>query len=383
MPAVPYDFTLRYSIKDFNASGALFYEGTFSLNSNGSAEFADWWSEPNMYPVSDFAGVLGSELVSQARDAMNEDDLTYKGGTYNDANWDGPGLSSHVEELVIATSDGNVSLRFLGDAMIGILPNTYVVLSRLILQLSDLDKEYWKISVDVSATLGAGSLLTMTAVVRNNASHQYSMAGACEEFWSVKVVRMNGCGVVHLPSDSIRPTCVVTVGPGASYAFEPQTWNATGLAKGRYVVLASPGVVGMAEFEVTEDLGHENSPPLVFVEATESPDSDGSTFEFDASESCDVEDFPLDLEVRWDWYSDGSWDIEWTFQKTAKYTFENVTGYNFTVEVRDFEGLSSSASFGALVTETTSTILIPSAFAVLVVALLASGAILLLRRRKL
>ena len=381
--AVPEDFTLRYTVKDINATGITIYQSTFDLSSDGAARYVDSWINPDQYPASDLDGVLDEELINETREAMDQDGLLSYEGTFNDANWEGQAFSKHVEEIELQTAAGNTSLRFMGNAMIGILPQTYVILTKLVWQLAEPDMEYGLVSVDVSATLDSDAILTMSAVVRNNASHQYSMTGVCEGFWPVTIVRTNGCSIMHSPSDYIQPTCIVTIGPGASYIFEPLTWNASDLAKGEYVVLASPGMMGTAMFEVTEDLGHVNSAPRVYVEVVEVQDSADYTYMFDASESCDAEDIGTALEVRWDWYGDGIWDTDWSVEKTAEYSFENMTGYNLTVEVRDTEGLSSSVSFGMSMSVQTKAIFLPSAFATVVVAALAVAAFLLLRKRRL
>lgn len=379
---VPEDFALKYSVKDYNESGVIVYQSTLDLNSNGSARFVDSWTGQAGFPGNDVAVVLDRDLINHTREAMDEDSLCSYNGTYNDANWHNNGFAKHVDEFFIETHCGTRSLKFLGDAMIGILPRTFVALEKLIWQIVDPGMDVDKISVEVSASLGPDAMLSVSAVVRNDATHEYSMSAVCEEIWPIKIVRMNGCGVVLLPASNILPTCVVTVGPGASYPFEPQTWNASGLAKGSYVVMASPGLLGVTVIEISQDLGHVPSAPKVYVDVSESLESDGSSYDLDASASCDVEDIGTDLEVRWDWYSDGTWDTGWSFEKTAEYTFANQTGYNFTLEVRDTDGLSSSVSFSMSMNEGSTTALLPSAFALIVVAVLAIVVFFAIKKRK-
>jgi hypothetical protein len=146
--------------------------------------------------------------------------------------------------------------------------------------------------------------------------------------------------------------------------------------------MASPGLLGVTIIEISQDLGHVPSAPKVYVDVSESLESDGSSYDLDASASCDVEDIGTDLEVRWDWYSDGTWDTGWSFEKTAEYTFANQTGYNFTLEVRDTDGLSSSVSFSMSMNEGTTTALLPSAFALIVVAVLAIVVFFAIKKRK-
>jgi parallel beta-helix repeat protein len=65
----------------------------------------------------------------------------------------------------------------------------------------------------------------------------------------------------------------------------------------------------------------------------------------DASASSDLEDDAADLEVRWDWQNDGTWDTGFSTTKTASSpTYAAVGFHTIALEVRDTAGASSYAT---------------------------------------
>jgi hypothetical protein len=340
--SVPENFDLTYSVKNYNATGHITYECELDFSSDGYAEYSET-SLGGWPPDINASAILGQEFVDYLRKAMDDDEICPLNGTYNDANWQMHGPVRDVEVLVVRTVDCIKTLKFYGDAMVGILPNTYVAVNKIAVRTSSPSIDVLNISVDVSAHLGADATLSISASLMNNGPDNISMTGCSKKVWPAMIVRSNGCGIAKLDY-TIASACVVTVAPGDAFQFEPHTWNASGLAVGRYVVMASPFLLGVTTFNVTQDTGHVNEAPKIYLLTSEPSDSNEHTYVFDASESCDKEDRITDLQVRWDWYSDGRWDTDWSFEKTAEYTFANMTGYNLTVEVRDTGGLVASQS---------------------------------------
>jgi hypothetical protein len=226
------------------------------------------------------------------------------------------------------------------------------------------------IDVDVEASLDSDGIITISAAVVNDATHNASLGAACEEIWPALIVKSNGCSIVDLYGNII-PMCIYMVGPGETFEFEPKTWNASGLAAGNYTVMVDLGwsQMGMTILEVTDDLGHDNRPPTIRVSAEEKEGSKG-TYVFDASASCDAEDIVTDLRVRWDWYSDGVWDTGWSYDKVAEHTFENLSGYSYTIEVMDTDGAVSTG--GLSVTHSTEHVGLPLGGAMVIGTLVAA-----------
>jgi hypothetical protein len=377
---VPKDFDLSYTIEDYNSTNQLVHECELGFHSTGAADFAETWHGPGPLPPINSSAFLGQEFVGYLRNAMNDDELCSLNVTYNDAGWNHIGYWKNVEEVAIHTPCGMRTLKFYGNAMIGILPNTYVALQKIADRIYSPSTDVLNISVEVSAQVDSDATLSMSTTLRNNAAHNVPMAGCTKDVWPAMIVRCNGCTIANLDYD-IMTECIETVANGTTYEFNPHTWNATGLAVGKYVVMATPYLWGVTVFNVTGDLGHVNQAPRAFLQVSEPTDSNHKTYAFDASECCDEEDRVTDLQVRWDWYSDGTWDTSWSSEKIVNHTFANMTGYNLTIEVKDSEGLVTSASYGMGVSH--STIFTPlNALFLAILAVVVAVALLLLFRRK-
>ena len=61
-------------------------------------------------------------------------------------------------------------------------------------------------------------------------------------------------------------------------------------------------------------------------------------FNFDASGSSDNEDETSDLQVRWDWNNDGTYETNYNTTKTATQQYTTEQAYTVKLEVRDSEG---------------------------------------------
>ncbi|RLB32893.1 MAG: hypothetical protein DRH12_18995 [Deltaproteobacteria bacterium] len=94
-----------------------------------------------------------------------------------------------------------------------------------------------------------------------------------------------------------------------------------------------------------------NTAPTAAFDVTPSSGSIYTEFTFDASASSDSETPLADLEVHWDWEGDGQYDTVWSTTKTATHTFDLVGTYTVTLEVRDGQGLTDTATYVLVVTE--------------------------------
>ena len=64
----------------------------------------------------------------------------------------------------------------------------------------------------------------------------------------------------------------------------------------------------------------------------------GTVFSFDASGSSDYEDATEELEVRWDFESDGTFDTDFTREKATHHQYDRPRLYTVTLQVRDMQG---------------------------------------------
>jgi len=67
-------------------------------------------------------------------------------------------------------------------------------------------------------------------------------------------------------------------------------------------------------------------------------------FSFDATSSYDAETPAADLEVRWDWEDDGTFDTDWTTTKTAQHQYDIAGTKIIRLEVRDEHALIDDAT---------------------------------------
>jgi len=72
-------------------------------------------------------------------------------------------------------------------------------------------------------------------------------------------------------------------------------------------------------------------------------------FQFDASGSADHETATEDLEVRWDWNGDGTWDTGYNKTKTSSFQFTDPGVYPVVLEVKDGSGLTDSLTINLIV----------------------------------
>lgn len=128
-------------------------------------------------------------------------------------------------------------------------------------------------------------------------------------------------------------------------------WNTTGLTEGNKVLKAAAwddeGESKSHEVEVFLD-GNE-APAAAF---TVQPDSNnvGNPFSFDASSTTDAEDPLSALSFRWDWESDGTYDKNWSGDPLAQHSYSQPGQYTVTLEVRDSDGATATATHNLLVT---------------------------------
>ncbi|MFC2117655.1 FISUMP domain-containing protein [Bacteroidota bacterium] len=86
-----------------------------------------------------------------------------------------------------------------------------------------------------------------------------------------------------------------------------------------------------------------NSPPNATFIIGSQHGNIGTEFYFDASEVNDYEDYQKDLMVRWDFNNDGSWDTDYSKEKTLYHKYETAGDYEVVVDVIDTEGSNSSS----------------------------------------
>jgi uncharacterized protein (TIGR02145 family) len=83
-----------------------------------------------------------------------------------------------------------------------------------------------------------------------------------------------------------------------------------------------------------------NTPPTALFTVSPSSGTTSTNFAFDASGSTDNETPTSQLQVRWDFDGNGSWDTNWDTDKTQNHQYSTEATYNAKLEVKDNEGLT-------------------------------------------
>ncbi len=100
-----------------------------------------------------------------------------------------------------------------------------------------------------------------------------------------------------------------------------------------------------------DDNGDQNNPPVASFTVNPQNGITSTLFQFDASGSSDDDQPTAELEVRWDWTNDGTWDTDYSTEKTANHQYSIIGDKTIKLEVIDNEGLTDSASKSITVTD--------------------------------
>jgi hypothetical protein len=91
-------------------------------------------------------------------------------------------------------------------------------------------------------------------------------------------------------------------------------------------------------------IGPSSDPIAAFLVNTALGDP-STMYQFDASSSWDVESPTSELQFRWDWDGDGTWDTGWTSDPTAQHQFAVSGTYDVRLEVMDPDGNTNVTQF--------------------------------------
>ncbi len=84
-----------------------------------------------------------------------------------------------------------------------------------------------------------------------------------------------------------------------------------------------------------------NTIPMALFTISPTYGTTDSVFVFDASDVRDIEDAEEDLQVRWDWESDSTFDTDFTTNKVTEHKFDVGGTYYITLEVKDTRGMTN------------------------------------------
>ena len=87
-----------------------------------------------------------------------------------------------------------------------------------------------------------------------------------------------------------------------------------------------------------------NTFPTASFTVTPTVGNSSTVFAFDASSCTDPEDAASNLQVRWDWTSDGTYDTAWATSKTATHSFSHSGTYTVSMQVMNTIGLVNTTT---------------------------------------
>jgi len=121
------------------------------------------------------------------------------------------------------------------------------------------------------------------------------------------------------------------------------SWNTNNIDNGLYSIKAhaydNAGNYVSKEWEYIVNNSGTNTPPTALFTVSPSSGTTSTNFAFDASGSTDNEDPTSNLQVRWDFDGNGSWDTGWDYNKTQNHQYSSENTYTTKLEVKDTEGL--------------------------------------------
>ena len=108
---------------------------------------------------------------------------------------------------------------------------------------------------------------------------------------------------------------------------------------------SSNGFLGStSQFSAAFPIGVCNHPPNAAFTFTPNHVNRCTMITFNANTSSDVEDSLQDLQVRWDWQNDGTYDTGWSDQKVTGHIFSTSGLHTVRMEVKDTGGLTRSTT---------------------------------------
>jgi PKD repeat protein len=110
------------------------------------------------------------------------------------------------------------------------------------------------------------------------------------------------------------------------------------------VILEIKDLDGETDTEETTITIVENEAPIPSFSISPASGTPGTTFYVDASDSSDSQYKSTNLEVRWDWEGDGTYDTTFEIDKTTSHQYDEAGTYEVTLQVRDPEGTTATTT---------------------------------------
>ncbi|MDH4123277.1 MAG: PKD domain-containing protein, partial [Thermoplasmata archaeon] len=113
---------------------------------------------------------------------------------------------------------------------------------------------------------------------------------------------------------------------------------------GNYTVRLEVMDEGLSTNSTTRMVLVNNTPPTASFTFFPGIGDITMNFSFNATSSSDLEDGTGLLQVRWDWEGDGTWDTNWSYNKSASHLFTVPGNYSVKLEVMDSGNMTNVTS---------------------------------------
>jgi PKD repeat protein len=152
-----------------------------------------------------------------------------------------------------------------------------------------------------------------------------------------------GC-IVEIFSDSADEGRIFEGSVDADASSGAFSWDGNPAGPNLTATAANAFLGSTSQFSAPFNIGVCNNPPTAAFTYTPKNVYTCKQVSFDASSSSDAEDPLSALQVRWDWENDGTFDTNFSSQKTAQYRFSSPGVYTTRMEVQDTGGLVDATS---------------------------------------
>ncbi len=366
-------FTITIHKSESLAEFGHFNNATFVLRANGSAEFSSH-STSSQIPDESYSTDFSTSIAQNAYDTLVNEGIF----SLNERQVDYPHSVSGkiVSTILDLEATQSAHLVFEGNSMAGIMPNSYVTLWNLAGATKRGATSPFNIdfNVNLSEPDPASGLVHVTMNLTNN-EEQTVYAIGWPPLWMPIVVKDSGWTALDDPWWNITWLMVIT-----THAIEPQStlsygeltrgfwWDIRTLSNGTYTVMSmisledsehgySTGGSGIWTqygchiVTLGDGASFVDSTPSGFITLPALIGETGSALSFDSSASSDKEDGTSELQFRWDFDGDGTWDTDWISASVADHAYDEPGNYSVTLQVRDTSGLINEVSTWILITE--------------------------------
>lgn len=239
-----------------------------------------------------------------------------------------------------------------------IFPNPFMNMTTLITGVTESQTVYLKVQNLV------GQIITQTETFLNPGDHRFNLSTTAEGIYLVSLTTNQGttgykviCTGSSGSGNSIQYSGAMSF-PGHSKFKSGPTGYTLGYAAGEIIryLCWSGNFTAIFTDSPLESKNYEVAfAPIARFTIDPQEGTTENTFVLDASDCSDAETLTADLEVRWDFDGDGTWDTDYDKSKVINHQYSLAKTYSVRLEVKDASGLTDMQTHSFTVTYATFT----------------------------